>query len=216
MGAAQTLLLIAALGSVPANAQTTPGSTAASTGALIVKFKSESAPGRTVAAVREQQRRAGTYDLNDGRLRRLVGELSSRARLPLALKQISSGNELVLAIDTDGWARQLAQRFRQAPGTTSITIAKPGSRGPEPFLDIRVMFERSGAAPDDIAGSLRQILTTHPTVVIDLSAARYQFRFGSVVAELARRLAADGRVAYVQPNLILRAHPQLREIQPVR
>ena len=89
---------------------------------VIVKFTSQSDAGRALA----QMDLATIGDpAQDARLVELAQDFGERIGVPVRLESLTSGRELLLAVDRDALAAAVAARLRQREGVTSVEVAEP-------------------------------------------------------------------------------------------
>jgi hypothetical protein len=181
---------------------------------VIVKFTSQSDAGRALA----QMDLATIGDpAQDARLVELAQDFGERIGVPVRLESLTSGRELLLAVDRDAVAAAVAARLRQREGVTSVEVAEPttGAGGEPASPRLTVGFEPGspfgarlaresrvalghlpGAGPGapDVQAEVRSAAPDHADLVLDLDA---------LMTGLLERVAADPDVQYAQRNLRL-------------
>ena len=87
----------------------------------------------------------------DARLIEVAQDFGERVGIPVRLESLTSGRELLLAVDREALAAAVAERLRQRDDVTSVEVADPprsGRRPASPRLDGRVRagqrFRRDG------------------------------------------------------------------------
>jgi hypothetical protein len=181
---------------------------------VIVKFTSQSEAGRALA--RMDLATIGD-PAEDARLVELARDFGQRIGVPVRLESLTSGRELLLAVDRDALAAAVAERLRQREGVTSVAVAEP-TTGPggepasprltvgfEPGSPIAARLARArrvvlgplpgaGAGAPEVQAEVRSAAPDHADLVLDLDA---------LVTGLLERVAADPNVQYAQRNLRL-------------
>jgi hypothetical protein len=181
---------------------------------VIVKFTAQSDAGRALA----QMDLATIGDpAQDARLVELAQDFGERIGVPVRLESLTSGWELLLAVDRDAVAAAVAARLRQREGVTSVEVAESttGSGGEPASPRLTVGFEPGspfaarlaresrvalghlpGAGPGapDVQAEVRSAAPDHADLVLDLDA---------LMTGLLERVAADPDVQYAQRNLRL-------------
>ena len=190
---------------------------------LIVKFVAGSEAQQVVnAAVQEGiQRNAG--------LTRLAQTLSDQLNVPLQAQRVTSGRELVCAVDINAMAQQVAAHLqrrddvqRATPMPTDPATQGPGHRNPKVLIEftpdsnaaktlakaLRESPESSSALQglaESVGDELDLPLTMQPE---DVQRLVLSVDMESVIAELVERLRQRSDVEYAQPTFLLK--PQLR------
>jgi hypothetical protein len=181
---------------------------------VIVKFTSQSEAGRALA--RMDLATIGN-PTEDARLVELAQDFGERIGIPVRLESLTSGRELLLAVDRDALAAAVAARLRQREGVTSVEVADPttgaGGEPASPRLTVgfepgspfaerlaresRVALEHlPGAGPGalDVQAEVQSAAPDHADLVLDLDA---------LMTGLVERAKADPDVQYAQRNLRL-------------
>ncbi|MGH6906049.1 MAG: hypothetical protein ACREIR_25290, partial [Geminicoccaceae bacterium] len=107
---------------------------------VIVKFTSQSDAGRALA--RMDLATIGD-PAEDARLVELAQDFGERIGVPVRLESLTSGRELLLAVDRDALAAAVAARLRQREGVTRVAVAAPttGPGGEPAAPRLTVAFE---------------------------------------------------------------------------
>lgn len=139
----------------------------------------------------------------DGNVREFVSSLSQTAGAPLRFSQITSGREVVVALDADKLANMLAQRLatqRQLTVTHSGTAAAAVLR-----LTSAVSHTQTLRLLNTAAGDWQLIVQREQT-----SPNSYQVSIDLAVlgADVLKVLSARADVAYVQPDFQVTAFPK--------
>lgn len=176
---------------------------------VIVKFTSQSEAGQALS----QMNLAAIADpAADARLIELAQDLGERIGIPLRLESLTSGRELLLAVDYQALAAALAERLRQRDDVTGVEVADGARDGEAPRLVVQ--FEPDSPFADSVAKGPRVVLEPvsgegeiqakvqsserdRAVLVLDPDA---------LMSALLARVKADPDVQYAQPNLRLRPY----------
>lgn len=177
---------------------------------VIVKFTSQSDAGQALARM---DLAAIGDPTEDTRLNEIAEAFGERIGVPVRLESLTSGRELLLAVDHEALAVALAERLRQRDDVISAEVADSGNGTKAPRL--AVAFEPESAFAKLVAGGQRVTLESlsgeggsgleveaevesssedHAVLALDLDA---------LMSSLLERVAADPDVQYAQRNLRL-------------
>lgn len=172
---------------------------------VIVKFVPESAAGQVLSGI---DLAAVADPAGDARLVAVARELGERIGIPLSLESLTSGRELLLALDQEALLGALAERLRRRDDVDSVEVTDPAGEGEGPRL--AVAFEPDGGFADMVASSPRVTLGEGEIAAQVLSAERDRAVLAldadALMTTLLARLEADPAVQYAQPNLRLRPY----------
>lgn len=175
---------------------------------VIVKFTSESEAGQILS----QMNLAAIGDpAEDARVVGVAQDFSQRIGIPLRLERLTSGRELLLAVDHQALASALAERLRQREDVTGAEVADPGSAGEAPRLAVE--FRPESAFAEMVAGGSRVALEGPGRSEIEAlvqsskrDRAILTLDPDALMSTLLARIEADPNVQYAQPNLRLRPY----------
>jgi hypothetical protein len=176
---------------------------------VIVKFTSESATGQALA---QMDLSAIADPAGDARLIQVARDFGERVGIPLLLESLTSGRELLLAVDHQGLAVALAERLRQRDDITAVAMAEPVSDDGAPRLEVE--FEPGSAFAELVASGPRVALEPVAGVGEIEVAVQRLYRERAVLAldpdallgVLLARIKADPEVQYAQPNVRMRPY----------
>jgi hypothetical protein len=190
-------------------AATAPAAAESSGDQVIVKFTSQSEAGQILARM---DLAAIAEPAADPRLIEVAGDFGARIGLPLRLEGLTSGRELLLAVDYLALASALAARLRQRDDITGVEVMRPASEERTPRLEVE--FAPGSAFAALVASGPR--LALEPVSGQEEIQAEVQTseRDRAVLAldpdalmsALLARIEADPAVQYAQPNLRLRPY----------
>jgi hypothetical protein len=182
-------------------------------GQVIVKFTAQSEAGQALARIDLATIGAPA---GDARLSEIARALGERIGVPLRLENLTSGRELLLAIDREKLAAAVAERLRRRADVQGVEVADPtGSAGPR----LAVAFAPGSALAKTVASEARVALELPPGKIggpleveaavqsSDRDRAVLALDLDALLSGLLARLEADPEVQYVQRNLQLRPYP---------
>ena len=155
---------------------------------VIVKFTSESAAGQALA---QMDLSAIADPAGDARLIQVARDFGERIGIPLLLESLTSGRELLLAVDQQGLAVALAERLRLRDDITAVAMAEPASAGGAPRLEVE--FEPGSAFAELVASGPRVAL--EPVAGVGEIEVAVQRRYAGARGARARSGRALGRAA---------------------
>ena len=196
-------------------------------GELIVKFDAGHEVNTPVREVLQNRGDRPQEELYAG-IRRHVVDLSEQTGIPLGLIRVTSGGELILAIERQALLDTLAKRIRSRPGVNAVEIALDSrdrvlsardelrvdiDPGVEPFADLHDAATADvivAALLDNAPGGLSARRLSPHQLSLTVQVQR-------VAIDLAGRLAAHSGIAYAQPNFALRPYdpPRASKLSPV-
>src|SRR5690606_17627267 len=143
---------------------------------------------------------AVTDPAGDAQLAVIARDLGERIGMPLFLESLTSGRELLLALDRGALLGALAERLRQRDDVARVEVESVEA------LRLVVAFEPDGAFADMVAGGRRVTLGEVEAEVLSAERGRAVLALDSdaLMSTLLARLEADPAVQYAQPNLRLR------------
>jgi len=215
------LRIACALGAALALAGALAGGTAADSDTapamqqLIVKFKA-GAGGERVAsqAMQDQARQPALFA-------ELAASLSREVGMPVTIAAVTSGRELVMAVDAPAAVAAAIAAVTKRPDVVRATRLESG--GAAPVVPVDPVIEVEFAADSATAASLAEGVAATRRLGEDLSRAtglplvpraprapivQFTLEIGTLTTELAERLKQRGDVAYVQPVDLLQPLPQ--------
>ncbi|MBL8326681.1 MAG: hypothetical protein JNJ89_17145 [Rubrivivax sp.] len=173
-------------------------------GDLIVKFRDSTEPGRELAAVLAGQRTVAS-------VAPLAARLSEQLGLPLALVQVTSGREALLALDRPALARALVNSAQRQAAVQRASAVAAGPTTGLPPAEVVLHLELRGPAPSLTelgtrlaAGGVTPRLAAGPGGANTL---RARYDIDALTLALISRLQQRTDVEYVQPNRLLRPAP---------
>ena len=182
---------------IVAGAQTSPGSA----DQVIVKFAPESEAGQVLSRM---DLAAVTDPAGDAQLAAIARDLGERIGMPLSLESLTSGRELLLALDREALLSTLAEHLRQRDDVARVEVESVEA------LRLVVTFEPDGTFADMVASGPRLALGAGEIEAEVLSAERGRAVLAldsdALMSSLLARLEADPAVQYAQPNLRLRPY----------
>lgn len=177
---------------------------------VIVKFTSHSEAGETLA---QMNLAAIAEPVGDTRLVEVARGLGERIGIPLRLESLTSGRELLLAVDHQALTSVLAERLRQRDGVTGVEVLQRAGYERAPRLEVE--FEPDSAFAETIASgqqlALEALSGDGPARLGIEAEVQFHDRNHAVLAldpealmtTLLARIEADPDVQYAQPNLRL-------------
>lgn len=177
---------------------------------VIVKFTSHSEAGETLA---QMNLAAIAEPVGDTRLVEVARGLGERIGIPLRLESLTSGRELLLAVDHQALTSVLAERLRQRDGVTGVEVLQRPGHERAPRLEVE--FEPDSAFAETIASgqqlALEALSGDGPARLGIEAEVQFHDRNHAVLAldpealmtTLLARIEADPDVQYAQPNLLL-------------
>lgn len=176
---------------------------------VIVKFTSQSEAGQALS----QMNLAAIADpAEDARLIAVAQNLGERIGIPLRLESLTSGRELLLAVDYQALAAALAERLRQRDDVTGVEVADTARDGEAPRLLAEFAPESafaemvaSGVALESLSGEGPDRLEIE-VQSSDRDRAVLALDPDAITSALLARIKADPDVQYAQPNLRLRPY----------
>lgn len=176
-------------------------------GDLIVKFRDASEPGAQLAAVLAGQRTVAT-------MVPLATRLSAELGVPLALVQVTSGREALLALDREALGRALLARAGREAAVRRASVAPPpapaGLPGSELVLRIEMHASTQAAARDALGTRLALGQLVRPRLALAEAAAgtvSLHYDIDALTLALITRLQQRADVEYAQANRLLRPAP---------
>jgi len=192
-------------------------STAATTvaGDIIVKFKDDSSSGKLMSQIVR-----GAMQLKEAE--KVAARLSQRLGVPLTPVRVTSGRELLLAIDRDRLTRDVLQR---ATRNSSVSKAEPvhAPAGVLPPREMKFVLDLQKGAAAEREASRRpaatadsaEIKTLVDDAAGDLKAAAsasvdergrlvLAIDMAALTTQVAKQLEQCTEVEYAQPNLMLK------------
>jgi hypothetical protein len=181
---------------------------------VIVKFTSQSEAGQALARM---DLAAIGNPTEDARLVELARDFGERIGIPVRLESLTSGRELLLAVDRYTLAATVAARLRQREGVTSVEVADPatGAGGAPASPRLTVGFEPGSPFAETLARGSRVALghlpgagLGAPEVQAEVESAapdhaELALDLDALMTGLVERAAADPDVQYAQRNLRL-------------
>jgi hypothetical protein len=176
---------------------------------VIVKFAPQSEAGQILSRM---DLTAIADPAEDPRLIEVARDFGARIGFPLRLQSLTSGRELLLALDYQQLARALADGLRQRADVTGVELMPPASEERTPRL--QVAFAPGSAFAEMVASGPRIALDpVSGQGEIEVEVRRSE-RDRAVLAldpdalmsALLARIEADPAVQYAQPDLRLRPY----------
>jgi hypothetical protein len=180
---------------------------------VIVKFTAQSEAGRALA---QMDLATIGQPAEDARLNEIARAFGERIGIPVRLENLTSGRELLLAVDQERLAAALAERLRQRDDVRSVEVADPAEAGAprlavelEPGSALAATVAReprvaldplpgTGGSPVAVEAAVQSLEGDRAVLTLDLDA---------LVSGLVARLEAEPDVQYAQRNLRLRPYP---------
>jgi hypothetical protein len=179
-------------------------------GQVIVSFSSDSAAGQQLARLDLE---AIDDPTGDARLLEIAHDLGERFGVPLRLEGLTSGRELLLAIDREAVMATAAERLAKRLGVTGVERLEPTEPGDarlavafQPDSEFAAAIATGsrlalGEPSGDGAGGLSVEAAVEDAGSADAILA---LDLDAIARRLLERLQADPQVRYAQPNLLLR------------
>jgi hypothetical protein len=175
---------------------------------VIVKFAPQSEAGQILSRM---DLAAIADPAEDPRLIEVARDFGARIGLPLRLKGLTSGRELLLALDYRALASALAEGLRQRGDITGVEVTDPaGDEAPR----LEVEFAPGSAFAEMVAAGPRIVLEPvagqgEIEVEVqrsDRDRAVLALDPDALMSALLARIEADPAVQYAQPDLRLRPY----------
>jgi hypothetical protein len=176
---------------------------------VIVKFTSHSEAGQILSGM---DLAAIAEPAEDPRLIEVARDFGARIGIPLRLQGLTSGRELLLAVDYLALASALAEGLRQRGDITGVEVVRPASEERTPRLEVEFApgsafaeMVASGprialapvSGPGEIEAEVRRSERDRAVLMLDPDA---------LMSALLARIEADPAVQYAQPDLRLRPY----------
>ena len=175
---------------------------------VIVKFSSQSEAGQALA-----QLDLATVEnpAEDARLLEIARRFGERIGVPLRLERLTSGRELLLAVDHEALAATAARRLRQRDDVIRVAVSGSDTEAPR----LTVEFEPESAFAEKVASETRVALESRSgasgslvevvaeVLSSDGNRAVLALDLDALMTGLLTRLEADPDVQYAQRNLRL-------------
>ena len=177
---------------------------------VIVKFTSHSEAEQALSRI---DLAAIANPARDDRVLEVARDFGERIGIPLRLESLTSGRELLLAVDHQALGTALAERLRQRDGVTGVEVLQRA--GYERAPRIEVEFDPDSAFAETIARgpqlALEALSGDGPARLGIEAEVQFHDRNHAVLAldpealmtTLLARIEADPDVQYAQPNLRL-------------
>ena len=202
------IALLLAVGTA-VSSQEKPASPPMVPGEVIVKFTTKSQGAELVA------RAAAKGALPDAELNKHVQSLAKKVEIPLAVKQLGSGGNVILTVEQTDLLVTLAQKLKARPNVEQANVTPLGG---ETVQAIEVRFvpgslEANALAQIRISGyDLRSIIVPLERdyslklngQISNAGFLLLKLDLNALTIDLSRRLAEQPDVEYAQPNFVRR------------
>lgn len=166
------------------------------TGDLIVKFRDSSATAQELAPVVTGAKPAADAQSVVTRLGRELG-------VPLRVASVTSGRELLLAVDRDAVSKAIEKSAARQTGIRAVqSVAAAQSVLPAPQMQFEVIPEPG--APTPSAAQLAGRFADYAAVSADMDRMVLTIDMAELTRATAEKLGKDPQVEYAQLNLVMR------------